>query len=188
MYTLTGAVVRHLADSYSVFEVGFFRSIVAVTILLPAVCGFSARRLRDAFRTERFPMHFLRTVLSYVGIMFWFYGVSRIPLSDYYALQFLTPLFTMAGAALLLGEATRLRNWLAVLVGFAGAMAVRELFSPSGVGAPDAGLGPQIAFIACAVAVILLGWNMFAGVAAGEGRGPDEPPRWFFSGPLGRRR
>ena len=72
--------------------------------------------------------------------------------------------------------------------GFAGAMAVRELFSPSGVGAPDAGLGPQIAFIACAVAVILLGWNMFAGVAAGEGRGPDEPPRWFFSGPLGRRR
>jgi len=72
--------------------------------------------------------------------------------------------------------------------GFAGAMAVRELFSPSGVGAPDAGLGPWIAFIACAVAVILLGWNMFAGVAAGEGRGPDEPPRWFFSGPLGRRR
>lgn len=72
--------------------------------------------------------------------------------------------------------------------GFAGAIAIRELFSPSGVGAPDAGLGPQIAFIACAVAVILLGWNMFAGVAAGEGRGPDEPPRWFFSGPLGRRR
>lgn len=72
--------------------------------------------------------------------------------------------------------------------GFAGAMAVRELFSPSGVGAPDAGLGPQIAFIACAVAVILLGWNMFAGVAAGDGGDPDEPPRWFFSGPLGRRR
>ncbi len=72
--------------------------------------------------------------------------------------------------------------------GFAGAIAVRELFSPSGIGTPDAGLGPQIAFIACAVAVILLGWNMFAGVAAGEGRGPDEPPRWFFSGPLGRRR
>ncbi|WP_419855399.1 hypothetical protein [Candidatus Poriferisodalis sp.] len=72
--------------------------------------------------------------------------------------------------------------------GFAGAIAVRELFSPSGTGTPDAGLGPQIAFIACAVAVLLLGWNMFAGVAAGEGRGPDEPPRWFFSGPLGRRR
>ncbi|WP_419916577.1 hypothetical protein [Candidatus Poriferisodalis sp.] len=72
--------------------------------------------------------------------------------------------------------------------GFAGAIAVRELFSPSGIGTPDAGLGPQIAFIACAVAVILLGWNMFTGVAAGEGRGPDEPPRWFFSGPLGRRR
>ena len=72
--------------------------------------------------------------------------------------------------------------------GFAGAIAIRELVSPSGTGSPDPGLGPQIAFITCAAAVVLLGWNMFAGVASGEGRGPDEPPRWFFSGPLGRRR
>ena len=72
--------------------------------------------------------------------------------------------------------------------GFAGAIAVRELFDPSGVGSPDPGLGPQIAFIACAVAVILLGWNMFSGVAEDDGSGPDEPPRWFFSGPLGRRK
>lgn len=135
MYTVTGAMVRHLADSYSVFEVGFFRSIVAVTILLPAICGFSARRVRDAFRTERLAMHVLRTGLSYAGIMCWFYGVSRIPLSDYYALQFLTPLFTMAGAALLLGEATRLRNWLAVLAGFAGALViVRPGFAEIGLG------------------------------------------------------
>lgn len=75
-----------------------------------------------------------------------------------------------------------------ISTGFAGAIAVRQLFSPSGIGSPDPGLGPQIAFITCAVAVVLLAWNMFAGVAEGEGRGPDEPPRWFFSGPLGRRR
>ena len=31
--------------------------------------------------------------------------------------------------------------------GFAGAIAIRELVSPSGVGSPDPGLGPQIAFI-----------------------------------------
>lgn len=72
--------------------------------------------------------------------------------------------------------------------GFSGAIAFRELLSPAGVGSPDPGLGPQIAFITCAAAVVLLGWNMFAGVAAGEGRDPGEPPRWFFSGPLGRRR
>ena len=146
MYTLTGAVVRHLADSYSVFEVGFFRSIVAVAILLPAVCGFRVRRIREVLRTDRFSMHLLRTGLSYVGIMAWFYGVSRIPLSDYYALQFLTPLFTMAGAALLLGEATRLRNWLAVLVGFAGAMViVRPGFAEVGFGTLAA-LGAALVF------------------------------------------
>ena len=146
MYTVTGAVVRHLADDYSVFEVGFFRSIVAVAILLPAICGFSARRVRDAFRTERFAMHLLRTGLSYVAIMMWFYGVSRIPLSDYYALQFLTPLFTMAGAALLLGESSRLGNWLAVIVGFAGAMViVRPGFAEVGLGT-FAALGAALVF------------------------------------------
>ncbi len=76
--------------------------------------------------------------------------------------------------------------------GFAGAIAVRELFSPSGIGPPDRppdpGIGVWIAVIAGAVAVVLLGWNMFADVASGEGRDPGEPPRWFFSGPLGRRR
>lgn len=72
--------------------------------------------------------------------------------------------------------------------GFAGAIAIRELVSPSGIGSPDPGFGPKIAFSTCAAAVVLLGWNMFSGVAAGEGRDPGEPPRWFFSGPLGRRR
>lgn len=124
MYTVTGAVVRHLADSYSVFEVGLFRSVVAVAVLLPLATGFSLKRAREALATDRFSIHLLRSVLAYAGIMCWFYGVSRIPLSDYYALQFLTPLFTMAGAALLLGESTRPANWLAVLVGFGGAMAI----------------------------------------------------------------
>ncbi len=124
MYTVTGAIVRHLAASYSVFEVGLFRSLVAVAIVLPLASGFSRRRMREALGTKRFPMHLLRSVLGYAGIMCWFYSVSRIPLTDYYALQFLTPLFTMAGAALLLGERTRPENWLAVLAGFAGAMVI----------------------------------------------------------------
>ena len=38
--------------------------------------------------------------------MCWFYGVSVFPLSDYYALQFTLPLFTIAGAVMLLDERT----------------------------------------------------------------------------------
>ena len=76
--------------------------------------------------------------------------------------------------------------------GVTAAFAAREIFDPSGISPPDRppdpGIGIWIAVIASAVAVVLLVWDMFAGVAAGEGRDPGEPPRWFFSGPLGRRR
>ncbi len=124
MYTLTGAMVRHLAAGYSVFEVGFFRSVIALAILLPFALGGSRRTVHERLRTRKFPLHVLRTVLAYVGIMCWFYAVSHIPLADYYALQFLTPLFTMAGAALLLGERIGCRHWLAALVGLAGALVI----------------------------------------------------------------
>lgn len=124
MYTITGAMVRHLAAEFSVFEVGFFRSIIAVAMLLPFALGRNWRTARERLRTQKFPLHVLRTVLAYIGIMCWFYAVSHIPLANYYALQFLTPLFTMAGAALILGERTSYRHWLAALVGLAGALVI----------------------------------------------------------------
>ena len=70
--------------------------------------------------------------------------------------------------------------------GFAGAIAAREIVSPSGVGNPQAGMGVWLAVIAAGVAAALLVWDMLAGIS-GSGDG-DEPPRRGLSGPLGRRR
>lgn len=119
-YTLTGAIVRHVAETYSVFEVAFFRSLFALALMVPLLLrvGWSS------LRTTKFPLHGLRTALGYTGILCWFYGVSAIPLSDYYALQFTTPLFTIAGAVLFLGERAGARHWLAVAVGFGGALVI----------------------------------------------------------------
>lgn len=119
-YTVTGAIVRHVAETYSVFEVVFFRGLVALVLMAPLLVrvGWSS------LRTTRLPLHGLRTALGYTGILCWFYGVSTIPLSDYYALQFTTPLFTIAGAVLFLGERAGPRHWLAVAVGFGGALVI----------------------------------------------------------------
>ena len=92
-YALTGVVVRQLTGDFSVFEVAFFRCVIAVFLIAPLVLRSSAA----GFRTIQLPMHIWRVALTYAGIMCWFYGVSVIPLSDYYALQFTLPLFTIAG-------------------------------------------------------------------------------------------
>ena len=76
--------------------------------------------------------------------------------------------------------------------GLTAAFAAREVFDPSGISppgqTPDPGIGVWIAVIASAAAVVLLVWEMFAGVGADDGSRSEGPPRWFFSGPLGRRR
>lgn len=159
MYTVTGAMVRHLAAGYSVFEVGFFRSVVAVAILLPLALRPARPGAGEpgagpgGLRTRKLPLHALRTALAYVGIMCWFFAVSRIPLADYYALQFLTPLFTMAGAALLLGERTGWRHWLAALAGLAGAWTILR----PGVAAVGAG---ALAAIGAALFFAATNWTV----------------------------
>ena len=119
-YAVTGALVRHLAVDFSVFEVAFFRCLIAVFMIAPLIL----RSPITSFRTVQLPMHVWRMMLTYAGIMCWFYGVSVIPLSDYYALQFTLPLFTIAGAVLILGERADARTWLAVGVGFCGALVI----------------------------------------------------------------
>ena len=119
-YAVTGALVRHLADDFSVFEVAFFRCVVAVLMITPLILRSPAK----SFRTIQLPMHVWRVVFTYTGIMCWFYGVSAIPLADYYALQFTLPLFTIAGAVLFLGERVDAKTWLAVGVGFCGALVI----------------------------------------------------------------
>jgi drug/metabolite transporter (DMT)-like permease len=119
-YAMTGVMVRQLADGFSVFEVAFFRCVIAVLMIAPLVLRSSAA----GFRTNQLPMHVWRVALTYAGIMCWFYGVSVIPLSDYYALQFTLPLFSIAGAVLFLGQRADARTWLAVGVGFFGALII----------------------------------------------------------------
>ncbi len=119
-YAVTGAMVRHLADDFSVFEVAFFRCVIAVFMIAPLIL----RSPVASFRTIQLPLHVWRVVMTYAGIMCWFYGVSEIPLSDYYALQFTMALFTIAGAVLFLGQRADDKTWLAVRVGLCGALVI----------------------------------------------------------------
>lgn len=119
-YAATGAQVRLLADDYPTFEVVFIRSVIALAMVAPVIL----RGGIGAFRTEQIRLHTVRAAVGYGGILCWFYGVSTIPLSNYYALQFTMPLFTIAGAVLLLSERAGFRTWVAVAVGFCGALVI----------------------------------------------------------------
>ena len=75
-------------------------------------------------RTQRIELYALRVALSFVAMTAMFQAIAHIPLGEVTAIGFLAPLFGTGVAILLLGEKVRVRRWLALLVGFIGAMII----------------------------------------------------------------
>ncbi len=119
-YVTSATLARHLGTSYSVFELTFIRAVVAVTLLAPMV----ARAGRTAFHTRRIGLHVLSGLFTYVAILCWFYAATRMPVAEFFALQFTTPLFTIALAMVVLRQSVGAKNWLATFIGFAGVLVI----------------------------------------------------------------
>ena len=119
-YVASATLMRQLGDAYSFYEITFIRAVVAVIVLAPVFL----RGTRARFWPER-PFAVLATgVFSYLGILFWLVAASSMPIGDFFALQFITPLFSIAFAILFLRERADLMSWMATLVGFAGVLIV----------------------------------------------------------------
>ncbi|MEE2654650.1 MAG: DMT family transporter [Pseudomonadota bacterium] len=119
-WTFMTILVRQLSYDYSSFQILFFRNVVAVFILLPPAmnAGFST------LKTQRLPLHCLRALLSYIGVLLLFYGIAKIPLPDVTALSFTQPLFVVLLAALILKETVTSERWVAVIIGFLGLLVI----------------------------------------------------------------
>lgn len=120
-YVASATLMRTIGDTYSAFELTFIRSVVAVAMLAPLFL----RNLRGKTLMPARPVAVLMTgVFSYVGILCWIFAAARMPVADFFALQFVTPLFTIAMAIVILRERPDPASWIATLVGFAGVLVI----------------------------------------------------------------
>jgi drug/metabolite transporter (DMT)-like permease len=119
-YVGSATLIRYIGEGYSPFLLTFFRSVIAVIILAPVIF-----QLRGASFWPKRPFAVLMTgVFSYIGIALWFYSAGRMPVAEFFALQFATPLFTIAFAIIFLRERSDIASWLATFIGFAGVLIV----------------------------------------------------------------
>lgn len=135
------------------FETAFFRLVFG---LIPIIPWF----IRDGFapfRTKRFPLLGMRGVLNCGAMLSYFFALSITPLAQAAALSFLAPIFATMLAVPFLGEVVRLRRWVAIFLGFAGALVVLR------PGMVDISLGPTLVIVssllwgACVIIVKRLG-------------------------------
>ena len=149
LLTVMGALVKHLGKDIPSVQMVFFRSLIAVVLIVPIM----VRTGLSAFHTKRPGMHVLRTLAGTLGMFCVFYAFAHLPLAETVAIVFSRPLFAIWLAVIFLGEIVRWRRISAALVGFAGVLIMvrpgTAAFDPASLYAVTA------AIIAGSIAVII---------------------------------
>ena len=131
LFAFTAIIIRHLSAELDSFEIAFFRNLFGVVFMMPWLMSAGVTRLR----TRRLGHYVLRALAATGAQLCWFTAVTIMPLAEATALNFISPLFAVIGAALILGETVGRRRAAAVLVGFAGAAIILrpgiEAFTPA---------------------------------------------------------
>ena len=116
------AIAKYMAtfESMSPGQVTFYRFFFQFVALLPATIV-----ARDSLFAMRRPwMNLLRGVLHAAASLLFFVAVKYMPLADVFAIYFVEPFMLTMMSAIFLGDRVGWRRWVAIVVGFGGAMIV----------------------------------------------------------------
>jgi drug/metabolite transporter (DMT)-like permease len=115
------AIGRYTAlAGISPLQIVFLRLVFGLIALSPVLLW----RGPGMLRTANLRLYVMRVLLGLAGMTTFFMSLALLPVGEVTAIGFLTPLFSIIGAALFLREVVRWRRWTATLIGFAGALII----------------------------------------------------------------
>ncbi|MCU0887224.1 MAG: DMT family transporter [Rubritepida sp.] len=138
LFTFMGALVKLVGDRIPFTEIMFFRSVLALPVVLVIVLRMGQGM---HLATQRFPQHVLRAMTGTLAMGSSFYALTLLPLAEHTALTFTTPLFVTLLAIPLLGERVGIHRFGAVLLGFVGIIVIAL-----GQGGFQGAVDPWVAF------------------------------------------
>jgi drug/metabolite transporter (DMT)-like permease len=110
------ALMKRMTAEMSPFQAQFLRYLFGLAVMLPLF----VRSGLAAYRPKRLPGQLWRGVVHTISLTLFFVALPHVPLADMTAILFTSPIFVLAGAALVLGERVGPARWIAAAVGFAG--------------------------------------------------------------------
>lgn len=111
------ALVKYMGPGVPPAEAAFIRYAIGLVFVLPVL-----RSMMDAQITPRlWGLFATRGILHAIGVILWFFAMTRIPLAEVTAMNYLSPVYVTIGAALFLGERLAFRRILAVVAALVGA-------------------------------------------------------------------
>jgi len=123
IFSFSAMAIAGRAASFELdtFELMTYRSAIGLIIVLGV--GAYVGTLGQITR-RHLDIHLFRNLAHFTGQNLWFYAITVSPLALVFALEFTSPLWVMALAALFLGERLTSVKVLAGLLGFAGVLLV----------------------------------------------------------------
>lgn len=113
------AIVKHIGAGVPAAEAAFLRYALGLVFLLPMLKAF-----RAPISKRGLALFGVRGAVHTLGVLLWFYAMTKLPLAEVTAMNYLSPVYVTIGAALFLGETLALRRILAVGVALCGALII----------------------------------------------------------------
>ncbi len=145
-FSVSDALAKYLTGFLPIAVIVWIRYLAFVVTLSPLL-----RRGRTVLRTNRPWLHLVRAVALALSAAFFILALRVLPMAEATALVFASPLFVTLLSAWLLRERADRVQWLLVMVGFAGVLAVMR---PGTAAFHPGALFPVCSSIAWAVSVI----------------------------------
>ncbi len=121
IFPLLNTSVKYLAADYSLVQIIWARSIAHflwMAVLFMPGLGWKL------FATQRLGLQLTRSALQLTALITFVIGLVYLPMTTVTSIYFTSPLMVVALAVPLLGERVGIRRWLAVLIGFLGAVVI----------------------------------------------------------------
>ncbi|EIE50877.1 peptide ABC transporter permease [Salipiger aestuarii] len=114
------ALVKLLGGRVPAAESAFLRYLLGLIFLIPAWRDLCALRLSP----RQWRLSVLRGAMQTLGVLCWFFAMTRIPLAEVTAMNYLTPVYVTILAVIFLGERLAVRRILAIVAALGGALVI----------------------------------------------------------------
>ena len=121
LFALQDVAIKSFSDCYSVVQIVWVRSLVALVPIMLAVVLTSGPR---GLVSRRPGLSLLKGLCGFLSYLAYYLAIAALPLAQVVAIVFAAPIFVTVFSALLLKETIGPRRWSAVLIGFMGVLIV----------------------------------------------------------------
>ena len=120
LFSIMNIFIRKAAENLHVFEVVFFRNLLAFIVMLPILkfTGLAAIKMNNT------KLFFMRGFFGAIGMLAGFTSLTLIPLAQATAISFSKPIFITIGATIFLGEIIKARRIAAIIIGIIGMLII----------------------------------------------------------------